>query len=159
MKKKYLLTGLILGAGVWNLTGQTIREAAHTSIVKPKVNFNLVSARDPMLSPDDVLLLEAREKQRLALEAAERKRQEAAERKRRAEEERKRQWELLLLKDPTVVVRNKIKISGVIDKEVLIDGKLYTIGNTYMGAKIVGVGADSVTFTYKGHKFTKKIPL
>ncbi len=112
-----------------------------------------------MLSPDDILLMEYRERQRLAAIEAERKRKEEEERKRREEEERKRQWELMLLKDPTILVRDKIKINGIIDKEVLIGNKLYGIGNTYMGAKIVAVGSDSVTFSYKGHKFVKKLKL
>ncbi len=154
MNTKYLITGLLVSFTAGFVYGQS-----RTPIVKPKVTFQMKSSRDPMLSSDDLLLLAAREKQRLALEAAARKKEEAAARKKRAEEERKRQWEILLLKDPSVIVRNKIKIDGVIDKEVLIDGKLYTIGNTYMGAKIIGVGSDVVTFTYKGHKFTKKIPL
>ena len=93
-----------------------------------------------------------------ALEA-ERKRKEEEERKRREAEERKRQWELMLLKDPTILVRDKIKIEGIIDKEVLIGGKLYTIGNTYLGARIVEVTPDAVTFSYKGHKFVKKLKL
>lgn len=126
---------------------------------KVHVTFNPTKKRDPMLSPDDLLLLEYREKQRLAALEAERKRKEEEERKRRAEEERKRQWELLLLKDPTILVRDKIKITGIIDKEVMIGGKLYTIGNTYLGAKIVDVGSDTVTFSYKGHKFVKKLAL
>ena len=139
-------------------------ESIHTSVVrsavsKPNVRFSLRGNRDPMLSPDDVLLLKHREKLRLAAEEAERKRRAEEERKRLAEEERRRQWELMLIKDPTIVVRNQIKISGLIDKEVLIGGKLYTIGNTYKGAKIVAVGADSVTFSYKGHKFVKKVSL
>ncbi len=159
MKNKHMLAGLMVCVMAGVAYGQGVSSAAMMPIVKPKVTFQNKTGRDPMLSADDLLLLQARERQRLALEAAERRKREAEERKRRAEEERKRQWELLLLKDPTVVVRNKIKISGVIDQEVLIDGKLYTIGNTYMGAKIVSVGSDTVTFLYKGRKFTKKIPL
>lgn len=129
------------------------------SVRKVHVTFNPTRKRDPMLSNDDLLLLEHREKQRLAALEAERKRKEEEERRRRAEEERKRQWELMLLKDPTILVRDKIRIDGIIDKEVLIGGKLYTIGNTYQGCKIVAVGSDSVTFSYKGHKFVKKLNL
>ena len=132
---------------------------ARSAVSKPNVSFNLKDNRDPMLSPDDVLLLKHREKMRLAAEEAERKRRADEERRRREEEERRRQWELMLIKDPTILVRNQIKISGLIDKEVLIGGKLYTVGHTYKGAKIVAVGADSVTFSYKGHKFVKKVNL
>lgn len=133
--------------------------ASTLNITKTRVKFQPNKKRDPMLSNDDLLLLEHREKQRLAALEAERKRKEEEERKRREEEERKRQWELALLKDPSMLIRDKIRIEGIIDQEVLIGGKLYTIGNTYMGAKIVAVDADSVTFLYKGHKFVKKVKL
>ncbi len=129
------------------------------TIVKPQVSFSLPNQRDPMLSPDDMLLIKHREQQRMIAEAAERRRQAEAEKKRLAEEERRRQWELALIKDPTIVIRNQIHISGLIDKEVLIGGKLYAVGNTYKGAKIVAVGSDSVTFSYKGHKFVKKVKI
>ena len=138
-----------------SLDSATVREP----IVKPQVSFSMEGLRDPMLSPDDMLLIKHREQQRMAAEAAERRRQAEAEKKRLAEEERRRQWELALIKDPTIVVRNQIHISGLIDKEVLIDGKLYTIGHTYKGAKIIAVGSDSVTFVYKGHRFVKKIAI
>lgn len=124
-----------------------------------RVSFKPNTNRDPMLSPDDLLLMEHREKQRLAAIEAERRRKEEEERKLREEAERKRQWELMLLKDPSMLIRNKIKINGIIDKEVLIGSKLYTIGNTYMGAKIVAVGSDSVTFSYKGQRFVKKLKM
>lgn len=133
--------------------------ASALNITKQRINFKPNKQQDPTLSPDDVLLLEHREKQRLAALEAERKRQAEEERKRREAEERKRQWELALLKDPSILIRDKIHIGGIIDKEVLIGGKLYTIGNTYMGAKIVAVDSDSVTFLYKGHKFVKKVKL
>ena len=129
------------------------------AITKPKVSFSLDKQRDPMLSPDDLLLIRHREQQRLLAEAAERRRLAEAEKKRLAEEERRRQWELALIKDPTMIIRNQIRISGLIDKEVLIGGKLYTVGHTYKGAKIVAVGPDSVTFVYKGHRFVKKVKI
>jgi len=152
--------------GIWAQSGKkpkssrsSKRHYEEDTLQKVKVVFNPSRKQDPMLSPDDLLLIEHREKQRQAALAAERKRREEEERKRREEEERRRQWELALLKDPSMLIRDKIKIGGIIDKEVLIGNKLYTIGNTYMGAKIVAVGADSVTFSYKGHKFVKKVKL
>ena len=127
------------------------------AIKKSKVPFRLKGNRDPMLSPEDMLLIKFREQQRLAAEAAERRRKAEEEKRRQAEEEKRRQWELALMRDPTILVRDKIRISGIIDKEVLIDGKLYTIGNFYKGAKIVSVAPESVTFSYKGHKFVKRV--
>lgn len=126
---------------------------------KSKFSFHLKNNRDPMLSPDDLLLIKYREQQRLAAEAAARKRKLEEDKRRQSEEEKRRQWELALMRDPTVLVRDKIRISGIIDKEVLIGGKLYTIGNVYKGAKIVAVGSDSVTFSYKGHKFVKRLKI
>lgn len=152
--------------GIWAQSGKKAkssksasRSSGSNNLQKVKVSFNPSRKQDPMLSADDLLLIEHREKQRQAALLAERKRQEEEERRRREEEERKRQWELALLKDPSKLIRDKIKIGGIIDKEVLIGNKLYTIGNTYMGAKIVAVGADSVTFSYKGQKFVKKVRL
>lgn len=139
---------------------QKEEESLHPGkLVKPHVTFELPNRRDPMLSPDDILVIKHREQQRLRLEEEERKKRAAAEKKRLAEEERRRQRELALIKDPTLLVREQIHIGGIIDKEVLIGGRLYTIGNTYKGAKIVAVGADSVTFSYKGHKFVKKVKI
>lgn len=162
---------MTLAAGVLQAQSSTKRSGAKRSrakrssstdtrdVRKIRVTFNPTKKRDPMLSADDMLLLEYQEKQRLAALEAERKRKEEEERKRIEAAERERQWQLILLKDPSIVVRDKIKIGGIIDKEVLIGGKLYTIGNTYLGARIIDVGPDSVTFSYKGQKFVKKLKL
>lgn len=167
MQNNRKATFILVLAGLVGLTGLNLHaQMAGRSaggVKKVKVSFNPTQTRDPMLSPDDLLLLESRERQRLAALEAERKRKEDEERRKREEAERKRQWELMLLKDPSMLIRDKIRIGGIIDKEVLIGGKLYTIGNTYYvgkeGAKIVAVGSDSVTFLYKGQRFVKKLKL
>lgn len=128
-------------------------------VAAEKVVFKTNNQRDPMLSPDDVLLLQYRERQRMAQLEAQRRKREEEERRQREEEEKRRQYELMLLKDPSMLIRNKIRVSGIIDKEVLIGDKLYTIGNTYMGAKIIAVNPNSVTFLYKGQKFVRKLQL
>ena len=124
-----------------------------------KVVFNPQKQKDPTLSPDDILLLKYREKQRLAALEAERQRRLAEERRRQEEEERRRQEELARIKDPAREVRNKIRVSGVIGQEVFIGDKIYTIGNTYLGARIVEVDQDYVIFSYKGHRFRKNVQL
>lgn len=126
---------------------------------EPKVRFNPRTQRDPTLSPDDFLLLQFREKQRLAALEAERQRKLAEERRKREEEERRRQLELALAKDPTRAVRNKIHIGGIIGQEVFIGSKIYTVGKTIHGARIVEVRPEEVVFSYKGHKFTRKVQL
>ena len=124
-----------------------------------RVEYKPATQRDPTLSPDDILLLEYREKQRLAALEAERQRQLAEERRRQEEAERLRQLELARIKDPAREVRNKIKISGIIGQEVFIGSKIYTIGNSIYGAKIVEVRPEEVVFSYKGHKFVRKVQL
>ncbi|MBR4592067.1 MAG: hypothetical protein IKO35_02555 [Elusimicrobiaceae bacterium] len=138
------------------------RESVSESPAKaktPKVIYNPQSKRDPTLSPDDILLLQHREQQRLAALEAERQRKLAEERRRREEAERLRQLELARIKDPTREVRNKIKIGGIIGQEVFIGNKIYTIGNSIYGARIVAVNGDDVVFSYKGHKFVRTVQL
>ena len=126
---------------------------------EPKVVYNPRNHRDPTLSPDDLLLLQHREKQRLAALEAERQRKLAEERKRKEEEERRKREEWERIKDPTREVRNKIKIGGIIGQEVFIGSKIYTVGNTIYGARIVAVTPEEVVFSYKGHKFVRKVQL
>ena len=138
------------------------REGVNEKQVKEEENkivYNPKVQRDPTLSPDDFLLLQYRKRQQLAAEEAERQRKLAEERRKREEAERARQLELALIKDPTIAVRDKIRVSGIIGKEVFIGNKIYTIGKTIRGAKIVDVRNEEVVFLYKGHKFTKKVQL
>ncbi len=139
------------------------RETVEEEIMEPEepqvVVYNPKSQRDPTLSPDDYLLIQHREQQRLAAIEAERQRKLEEERRKKEEAERLRQLELERIKDPTREVRNKIRIGGVIGQEVFIGSKIYTIGNTIYGARIVAVKPDEVVFSYKGHKFVRKVQL
>lgn len=124
-----------------------------------RVVYNPKNHRDPTLSPDDFLLLQFREQQRLAALEAERQRKLAEERRKREEAERLRQLELARIKDPTREVRNKIKVGGIIGQEVFIGSRIYTVGKSIYGARIVEVRPDEVVFSYKGHKFVRKVKL
>ena len=124
-----------------------------------RVVYNPKNHRDPTLSPDDFLLLQYREQQRLAAIEAERQRQLAEERRKREEAERLRQLELARIKDPTREVRNKIHVGGIIGQEVFIGSRIYTVGKSIYGARIVEVRPDEVVFSYKGHKFVRKVQL
>lgn len=123
------------------------------------VTYNPKNRRDPTLSPDDFLLLQYREQQRLAALEAERQRKLAEERRKREEAERLRQLELARIKDPTREVRNKIRVGGIIGQEVFIGSRIYTVGKSIYGARIVEVRPDEVVFSYKGHKFIRKVQL
>lgn len=124
-------------------------------VVEQKIKFNPIVKRDPTLSQDDILILEKREKDRLAKIEWERLRKLEEERQKALEEERRRQLELELIKDPTRDIRKKIRIDGLIDKEVIINGKMYSVGSKVLGARIVEVKGDTVIFSYKGHRFKK----
>ena len=123
------------------------------------VQYNPPTDRDPTLSPDDTLLLKHREEERLRALEAERQRKLAEERRRLAELERQRQLELERLRDPSREVRGKIRVSGIIGQEVFIGNRIYTVGKSVYGARIVKVLPESVVFTYKGQQFTKKVDL
>lgn len=125
----------------------------------PRVVYNPKNRRDPTLSPDDFLLLQYREQQRLAAIEAERQRKLAEERRKREEAERLRQLELARIKDPTREVRNRIKVGGIIGQEVFIGSRIYTVGKSIYGARIVEVRPEEVVFSYKGHKFVRKVQL
>ena len=137
---------------------EEVKEQAPVVLLE-RVVFNPKSQRDPTLSPDDFLLLQYREQQRLAAIEAERQRKLAEERRKREEAERLRQLELERIKDPTREVRNKIRVSGVIGQEVFIGSKIYTVGNTIFGARVVEVHPDYVIFSYKGHRFRRNVQL
>lgn len=135
---------------------EPVAEAAQP-VEAPRVVYNPITRRDPTLSPDDLLLLEYREKQRLAAIEAERQRKLAEEKRAREEAERLRQLELARLKDPSREIRGLIHIGGIIGQEVFIGDKVYTVGNSIYGAKIVEVHHDKVVFSYKGHRFVRKM--
>lgn len=143
---------------------------AETTVSKSdKVLYNPKTRRDPTLSPDDALILADRaEKLRIAQEK-ERKRKELEARKEAERKERERQRQLLLLKYPELEVKNRIRIGGVIGKEVFFGNnvdKMYTVGSSISvrgesgnmrRVKIVAINLDSVVFSYNGRRFTKRI--
>lgn len=181
-----ILAGLILGvlcsqralaAGEEDLTAgseavqvQTETEGTQAAPKKaPRVVYNPKVRRDPTLSPDDVLILEdIARKRRIAEEKrkAEEARRLAAEAKKKEEE---RLWQLRLLKEPELEVKNRFKIGGVIGQEMFLGNntkKMYTVGQSFSvkglsgeirQVKIVKIKLDSVVFSYKGRTFSKKI--
>lgn len=137
-------------------------EAIPQQPVQPKtplVQYNPPTDRDPTLSPDDALLLKHREEERLRALEAERQRKLEEERRRLAELERQRRLELERLRDPSREIRGRIRVSGIIGQEAFIGNRIYSVGQTILGARIVEVRPDSVVFTYKGQRFIKNVDL
>ncbi|MBR3631742.1 MAG: hypothetical protein IKN49_01555 [Elusimicrobiaceae bacterium] len=124
-----------------------------------KVTYAPSTDRDPTLSPADIATIKRREADRLRAIEMEKQRKSEAERQRLAEIERLRQLELERLRDPSKEIRGKIRINGIIGEEVFIGNKVYSVGGTVLGAKIISVQPDGVVFLYKGQKFTKKVQL
>ncbi len=124
-----------------------------------KVTYAPSTDRDPTLSPSDIATIKRREADRLRAIEMEKQRKLEAEKRRLAELERLRQLELERLRDPSKEIRGKIRINGIIGQEVFIGNKVYTVGGTVLGAKIVSVQPEGVVFLYKGQKFTKKVQL
>lgn len=125
----------------------------------PRVVFAPTNARDPFLSREEV---DSIEKARLAEQkriADERRRLEEIEKQRRAEAERQRQLEEELKRNPARAIINKISIDGILGTEAIVNGEVVGKGGTVLGAKIVKITDDSVTFVYKGQRFVKKLPL
>lgn len=125
----------------------------------PRVVFAPTNNRDPFLSKEEV---ESIEKARLAEQkriADERKRLEELEKQRRAEAEKQRLLEEELKRNPARAIINKITIDGILGTEAIVNGEVVGKGDTILGARIVKVTDDSVTFVYKGQRFVKKLPL
>lgn len=126
---------------------------------KEVVRFAPKSLRDPFLSKEEVDTIEkarAAEEKRLA---DERKKLEDAERARRAALQKQKEYEEELKRNPARAIIDKISVDGILGKEAIINGDIKGIGGDVLGAKIVAVSDNSVTFVYKGQRFVKKLPL
>lgn len=128
-----------------------------------KVSFPKEVKRDPTLSDaerisivEERLRIEREEKARLKKIADE------EESKRLAEEKRVKREEYLR-KNPSVEVIGKIKIQGLIDKEAIINNKIYSVGDRFYVSgnrnpiKIIYIDESYVRFEYKGQRFNKTI--
>ena len=146
-------------AGAVQAPSDAVQPPAEKKEKKSLVLYNPPTDRDPTLSPDDTLLLKHREEERLRALEAERRRKIEEERRRLAEIERQRQLELERLRDPSREIRGKIRVSGIIGQEAFIGNKIYSVGQSVLGARIVSVQPDAVVFTYKGQRFTKRVQL
>ena len=124
-----------------------------------KVVYAPAIDRDPTLSQLDLYEIEMREKARLRAIEEEKQRKIEAEQRRLAELERLRQLELERLRDPSKEIRGRIRINGIIGQEVFIGDKVYAVGGTVLGARIISIQPEEVVFMYKGQKFVKKVQL
>lgn len=93
------------------------------------------TTRDPTITPDDYRRIKEEERQR---EEAERVRLEAERNKPR---------------EPGPETR--ISLQGIVGSAAIINGDMYSAGQTVRGVKILKIGTDYIIAEYKGRKFKK----
>ncbi|MCM2267439.1 MAG: hypothetical protein NDI60_06635 [Elusimicrobiales bacterium] len=101
---------------------------------KPVSYYAPKSDRDPVLSPADYSRIKEAELRRRELE----RQQRAASRK---------------PSEPQI--ESRLKLQGIVGSAAIINGEMYSAGQTVYGARILKVGADYVIGEYKGRKFRK----
>ncbi|MBI4351905.1 MAG: hypothetical protein HY550_10725 [Elusimicrobia bacterium] len=97
--------------------------------------FNPLSARDPTYTPDDYRRIKEEQQQR---EEAERQR--LRDYQNRAREQ-----------GP----ETRISLQGIVGSAAIINGDMYSAGQTVRGVKILKIGSDYIIAEYKGRKFRK----
>lgn len=102
---------------------------------KPVSYFDPKGTRDPTYSPDDYRRIK---EERLQREEAERQRL-------LAEKNRPR--------EPGP--ESRISLQGIVGSAAIINGDMYSAGQTVRGVKILKIGADYIIAEYKGKKFKK----
>ena len=115
--------------------GAAQEQVAVSTVPKQLSSYSPKTLRDPTFSPDDY--------RRIKEEAM--RREEADRMMRDAEARRTR--------DPGVQLT--ISLQGVVGNAAIINGEMYSVGQSVRGAKILKVGADYVIVEYKGRKFKK----
>jgi hypothetical protein len=134
--------------------------AVSVAKAKAKVKFEPTTDRNPFVSKAE---LEAAERARLEKERREaeaRAKADLEEKKRQEELKRKRAIELEDLRNPARHIINRIKVSGIIGEDALVNGKIAGKGDKVLGATIERVDSASgqVHFVFKGQRFKRQMP-
>lgn len=106
-------------------------QTARVSTYSPKTD------RNPMLSTEDYRRMKEDEQMRLEAEQA-------------ARSSRPK-----IYKDPGI--ESRIKLQGIVGNAAIINGEMYTAGQSVFGGKLIKVGADYVIGEYKGKRFKKML--
>ncbi len=128
-----------------------------------KVSFPKEIKRDPTLSKAErVSIVQERLKIKREKEAKIKKAQDEERAKQLAEEKKKKRADELR-RNPSKEVIGKIKIQGLIDKEAIINNKIYSVGDRFYvygnknPIKVIYINERYVRFEYKGKRFNKTI--
>lgn len=99
------------------------------SYFKPKTD------RNPFLTPDDYSRMRADEARR---------RREARQRAQAANQAPRE-----------VLIESRLNIQGIVGTNVIINGEMYSQGNSVLGAKIIRIGPNYIIGEHKGRRFRK----
>ncbi|HOI43350.1 MAG TPA: hypothetical protein PK523_10430 [Elusimicrobiales bacterium] len=111
----------------------TAPEVAKSSVTETSY-FRPRTKRNPFMTPQDYAMLREQEDMRRAA-AMERRRANQAPRE--------------------VPVESRMTIQGIVGTNVIINGEMYSRGDTVMGAKIIRIGTDYIIGEHKGRRFRK----
>ena len=106
-------------------------EAARLSYYTPRTD------RNPMLSQDDYRRIKEAERLRAEKERADRRGQKRVAR--------------------DSGIEKKLPLQGIVGNAAIINGEMYTAGQSIYGGKIIKVGTDYIIGEYKGSRFKKTI--
>lgn len=129
------------------------------SSIKTKVFFKPRTTRDPFLSKEESVRIEAARLAEQRKIEEERREQERQARQRQAELERQKLIEEEIRRNPAREIMNKLTIDGILGTEAIVNGQIVRKGTVILGAKVTRISENSVTFSYKGQSFVRKLPL
>ncbi|MEI7482953.1 MAG: hypothetical protein WCK75_11490, partial [Elusimicrobiota bacterium] len=96
--------------------------------------FNPKSDRDPTMTPADYQAIRENERQKL---------------------ENERKYQLNMRKQRYDDGEGRIKLQGIVGNSVIINGEMYSVGDTVMGVKILKIGSNYLIGEHNGKKFKK----
>ncbi|HNT97998.1 MAG TPA: hypothetical protein PKK31_07025 [Elusimicrobiales bacterium] len=111
----------------------TAPEVAKSTITETSY-FRPRTKRNPFMTPQDYAALREQEDMRRA----------AAMERRRANQGPRE-----------IPIESRMTIQGIVGTNVIINGEMYSRGDTVMGAKIIRIGADYIIGEHKGRRFRK----
>ncbi len=111
------------------------RQVAVSTAPKPVSYFEPRTDRDPTLSPADYSRIKKAELDRI----------EAARRERMA----------TIRRNVEPSIESRLQLQGIVGNAAIINGDMYSAGQTVRGAKILKVGPNYIIGEYKGKKFRK----
>ncbi len=180
MKRKLFLSFIVLAIPLLLFAQNTnTSQTASKAKANKKVSFNS-PRRNPFISREESIKLEQMRKEEIRRQKEVEKAAKIAAEKERQELLRKQILCDEMKRHPSRQVRNNIKIDGILEKDVIINGEILSIGSTFSvpirnqkeledcgvdindikksKVKVLSVKDTTVRFVYKGERFEKTMP-